>query len=484
MIFALYPLLLTLFPVHSIFGENYKEIAPKFYFGAIFLVQIMTIIGVSSLSFLLKDWHLASLLFTFNFFSLLYANFVFLSILSPYKRSLKRVRSIFCLSYLSLCFLISFIVVAIKSFFPVLLVNKVITYFTVFVSFFVFLDMGNKLKSYYLKSEKMINLENIDISQPDIYHIVSDTHTGFARPYMCDDYFKQELEKRGFSIYLNVKSNYNYTNWSIPSMLNMDYIQNLLGENKDDVYHKNDSLAFYENNKFFSLLEERGYKLFRSVCHYYSHYFEKNNILDLDVILYNPIFEMMRFSSIYKVIKKRYKLEKNLYTNFSVDLIFGVLEKFEKLCKLKINRPKYCYTHFLAPHYPYLFDEYGNLLDKKDYFNDDYYFSYLKYVNKRMLATIDIILENMKPNSIIIIQGDHSTKHTEVYRNNTLFCVKFPPQYNPKCIKQNASLVNAFRGFSNEVFKTNYSYLEDKFYFCNPEEYKITPALMITNEEV
>ena len=272
--------------------------------------------------------------------------------------------------------------------------------------------------------------------------IIGAGHLGFALANHAS------FEKRGFHIYEEAKSNYDYTHCSVPSCLNMDYVQNFM-KSFDGHCSISKGMSYMKNNNLFKFLESKGYKFFFSCCNSFAHLFKQN-------LFSCKFLKLLIFSSLLFTIKHfgvaTYKMK-----------VLFPFRKYIKISQLKIDSPKYAYMHFLAPHFPYFFDENGRKNKKEDYSNPNKYFSYMKYVNKELLKLIDEIKQNMKPNSIIIIHGDHSHLR-DLDRHKILLTVYFPEGFDSSCIKQNLTLVNLFRCLLNEVFKTDYEILEDKFY--------------------
>ena len=81
----------------------------------------------------------------------------------------------------------------------------------------------NSEKENLIKKE--INIEK-QKNFPNIYHIILDCHIGFGIKEYFDEEFFNALKERGFYNIKNFKSNYNMTQLSMPSIMNMDYIHN------------------------------------------------------------------------------------------------------------------------------------------------------------------------------------------------------------------------------------------------------------------
>ena len=466
--YQFYPLLLCLLPAHSIYGENFSEVSLKNYLFAIPIITGFTLLSITGLNHLTQNILLANLIFCFNFFAIIYAKFVFMANFSKYKRSIFKYQIGFIIGYIVCCAIISTIVIKLARFLPLEFISKVLFWGSLVISFFIVTDIIKKVLTF---KQSAIESPVVQFSEqknlPDIYHILADAHTGFALPEFCDDNFKTELEKRGFTIYKNAKSNYTQTNWSVPSMFSMDYIENIVeGEGKNkNIYPSFKALSKYGDNPWFNTLKKNNYRLFFSVTkpfhHLVRHFSSKKN---LELKLTNRIIETIFSTSIFAV-RPFFFTKRN-----PEKYLFNLLKNFKKQCTTPNEHPKYCFTHFLAPHRPYLFDENGNRKSKAETRDEKNYFSYQKYINKQLLKLIDEITPQIKENSIILLHSDHAHGGNLNSRHNILLAIKFPKNYNPECIKDDITLVNLFKGLQKEIFNENKEFSENKYYVCCASE--------------
>jgi hypothetical protein len=475
--YQLYPLFLCLLPVHTLYGENFNEISLKTYITAIPLVLLFVASSIWGINSFTHNLYLAEFIFCFNFFALLYAKYVFMANFSKYKRSLFKYQIGFILGYFLACVIISVTVVNFYKILPLELVTKVLFCVSFLITLFVIMDIGAKIKAFKkTPSNILVSSENKDV--PDIYHILADAHVGFAVPELSDEWFKSELEKRGFSIYKYAKSNYTQTNWSIPSMFSMDYIDNIIeGEGKNkNVYPSYKTLIKYGDNKWVDILKSNNYQLFFSITKPFNHLVRKNEIRkEFEVKLSNKIIETLFSTSIFAVRSSFFmKRDPEKY-------LFSLLNKFKAHCLKQIEAPKYCFTHFLAPHRPYLFDENGVRRTKAEMRDEKNYFSYQKYINKQILTLLDEVSSTMKENSVILLQSDHAHGGNLDVRHNILLAIKFPKNYNSNCIPKDITLVNLFGILCKEFFGLKHELLENKYYVCCANE--IQPLEHLKNKD-
>ena len=106
------------------------------------------------------------------------------------------------------------------------------------------------------------------------------------------------------------------------------------------------------------------------------------------------------------------------------------------------------------------------------------YANQLKYINKKLMSALDIILSTNK-NPIIIIQGDHGPRSLANWEKPDETCWKecysilnayHLPNNGNDNLYNSITPVNTFRIISNHYFGTSYKLLEDKSYFYRKGE--------------
>jgi hypothetical protein len=111
---------------------------------------------------------------------------------------------------------------------------KIISYLNVLMLLLIVIDIG-WLASKIIRSEKPLS-SAIDTGfikcdtcrKPDIYFVILDEYPGnkaLKEQFGFDNTgFENQLTERGFQVISNTTSNYNYTPYSVASILNMDYL--------------------------------------------------------------------------------------------------------------------------------------------------------------------------------------------------------------------------------------------------------------------
>jgi hypothetical protein len=323
---------------------------------------------------------------------------------------------------------------------------------------------------------------------PDIYYIIPDGYAsrGVLMQYYNYDNkdFLDSLTNKGFYVAEDAHSNYAMTSLSIPSALNLGYINfltDILGEDNRSHSAAGDLL---DSNPVKVRLKNLGYKWITFDSNFRSA-MKKNT----DLLLSN----------------KEYGTE-FLYTAVNTTPLRTFLNNQERVSPYEIHRnkilfgftamkdiakiigPTFTLGHIIAPHPPFVFDEQGNLPSQVDGFtftehhSDDEsvnrarYVDQLKFVNKKLLETIDDIFKNSEKPPIIIIQSDHGpySRYISYDKNDPdkrrrvrlgIVNAYYFPNQRYSDLYQDITPVNSFRVVLNEFFGGEYPLVEDKSYY-------------------
>ncbi|MBS4759863.1 MAG: sulfatase-like hydrolase/transferase [Clostridium sp.] len=330
--------------------------------------------------------------------------------------------------------------------------SKVLFYISLFLNVFVLADIVQKLSYTNVKvdiEKNVFDKEKMKVL-PDVYHIILDSHAGFFHKKYSDENFKNALLKRGFCLYENFQSNYNTTSISLPSMLNMEYIENLV-KPENGRYLPDMTYPYYANNRVFSIFKKLGYKFNIFIDAYFYSMLFKHNVNMYISGRVNSLLRVLSFSSLTGIFCKKLQ---NLD-----DALHHPIKNFQASGINLDEEPSFSYMHILAPHWPYLCDENGKLLPKKQQQDLQHFLSYTKYVDKQVINLIDSILANKKKNSLIILHSDHGPLDTHI-----LMAMYLPEGDKDDFINTNTTLVNLYRCIFNKYFDTSYEFLEDRVY--------------------
>ena len=325
-------------------------------------------------------------------------------------------------------------------------------------------------------------------SSPDIYVIVLD---GYGRQDVLQTIYQHDnsefidwLEKRGFYVAKESHSNYVQTPYSMSSFWNFDYLQTW-----DSSYEYAQYLFEpIQNNRVFRLLDEIGYTTvsfeqgvyyaeIKNSDIYLSNFLPLNNfesflLIDSPLEPLSNIFDLRLPLYTYKTHRQR--------TLFQLDTL--------KEIPARIPGPKIVYTHILAPHPPFVFDQRGDILEPEQPFTfaeglgnqgdlEEYWNGYqeqVKFVNREITEVIDAILKKSESPPIILLMGDHgpgSLFNLDIEkpgclweRTSNLYAILLPGHQNDGVVYSSISPVNSFRVIFNTYFGTDLPLLDDKSY--------------------
>jgi hypothetical protein len=314
--------------------------------------------------------------------------------------------------------------------------------------------------------------------KPNVYFLLFDEYAGYKSLKdsfgFANDRLYGFLQQKGFSI-LPTFSNYDYTAFSMSSMLNMNYVDTNYDHRlltQKDIQNR---FGEIRNAQVFSIFRSMGYKLEN-----YSIFdikgapalSQSNPLFPIHAnLLTNKIFHNRLFKDLgWKLLSGRFEIPflKNHYL-YRTDRYNK--EAAEKVIRSSSNNsaPKFCYGHFFLPHDPFYRDSTGalNIPSKmNDLHNKPLYLSYLKYSNGVMQQMVSQIVAH-DPNAIVIVMSDHgfynydSPGDDDPYNYDNFCLVRFPGKIYP-VLKEKWSNVNLFRYLFNTEFGQHLPYLDDR----------------------
>lgn len=495
--YIIHPFLFALLPAVFLWGQNFGEVPLREVFPALII----------SILFGVLAWGFFWIFFrNFEKSAIMSSAFIAIALSFRYIYNIFFYNSFIKLRFLW-AFLIFFLIFGALWFFirktkkNLFSVNKVIT---IAVGIFVLISLFQVILGYYntytdvrYDDVKIINGDS-DISQlRDIYYIVLD---GYSSPNVIRDVIGlkkidqavRSLEEKGFFVATKSRSNYPGTLLSLPSSLNMRYLE-------DPSAHKR-HFILTENHKVKDFLKSKGYKYFHfgaSSFTYFNRYADKN----INLGLFSPYQTAVWYGTIFRPLQDlsntRFETLAEKFGFLDRRLTQWKREKF-KLKKLssisdETDSPVFVFAHFLIPKGGYVFDEYGNFLTKEEVDERGIIKNYLGqvvYINKEIKSLVDTILENSDPEPIIIIQGDHGfdfwgyRELVEEFARPDLakelivpdkysfpiFNAYYFPDGGDKLLYDSITPVNTFRILFNYYFGQNLELLEDISYTVDPDD--------------
>lgn len=356
------------------------------------------------------------------------------------------------------------------------------------LTIFIIISSNQGTEIYNNKNFEMLLLPDMEQKYlPDIYYIILDEYAGslsLQNNFGFDNSkFYSELEGMGFVMPDTNYSNYPYTMLSIPSTLNMQYLNFLKNEMGTKSINVKPIVEILENNLVMKNLNKQGYHIVSA--------FAGGDAAGTKKFVDEKLCEKEHFQNQVKTI-----IKKVVPTLFFVSSDSNDWKRNEILCtfleipkiKNKISQPIFVYAHMALPHSPFVFDENGNLVDfsTKTIGNEETkkkYLDQLKFTNKKVVELIESLLSKYENHPIILIQSDHGERTGIDWENpsNDMLMQGFNnlnayylPNSSENLVYDSISPVNSFRLIFNEYFNANFEFIDDKQYWLisdkNPYE--------------
>ena len=348
------------------------------------------------------------------------------------------------------------------------------------------IDICQVLYKYFTPAKKANSQIAFDYSKaghkPNVYFLLFDEYPGYQSLQdsfaFRNDSLYNFLRRESFVI-LPVFSNYDYTMFSMSSMLNMQYVKPGYDPLKLDQQDFQLRTAEIRHGEVISIFKKMGYRINNFSIfdigdqHGVSDqnaFLPVHSLMLTDKILHNRIIRtsgwMLRSGRFgLSSLKKDYLYQQQVNNLRSEKML-------REQVAGKKNGPQFCYAHFMMPHGPYYKDSAGHdisyeLLAYESWqSNKQLFLSYLKYTNQKIMSFVSSISEN-DPGAIIVVMSDHGFR---TYKNrlsfyqsfnfNNICAVRFPDK-NYLDIKPSWSAVNFFRYLFNAEFGQSIPYLAD-----------------------
>jgi len=272
-------------------------------------------------------------------------------------------------------------------------------------------NLAAKLKNLMAKDFTSLKLD-FSKGGPDIYYFILD---GYASPLtmaeMCGltkDVFSDELAMRGFYRMPAAFSNYDRTEFSLASSLNMQYLNKLLVDGKGPpscVF-----MRLVQDCQFVRLLHSHGYKfvLISSGSFGSDSMPQADRVMRVNYV--NHFGRALAYITPWAVFEPVFPLLANSMADTRLSpgkLLTELTDDNEK-----DGPPKFVLVHTDLAHSPYLFDEYGRRQALPPDLIPDWnppqaYFKQWLFCQKKVIEWVDIVLKASDRRAVIIVQSDH-----------------------------------------------------------------------------
>lgn len=498
-----YPILFALYPVLFLMSANLGEIPVRESWRAIFVVILISLLLWALLGLILRNTQKAALITTFliiAFFS--YGHlYNYLGQDNILNGTLRRHR--YLIPFFVGIILLSSWWVTKKSRNFTSITSVFNTIGLVLLVFPLYQITSFEIRSISEGLFRQGNSEEINTStfssiniKPDIYYIILDAYgreDALLEQYHYDNSpFLNELRDMGFFVADCSSSNYERTQLSLSSSLNMDYIEKLGGNDliKDfegnlklekikRLIVDNETRRILEANHYTTVAFQTGFNWtqWENADYYFSYTNEIESDWFTQIFSSFNVFESLLLETsagqlVYDLLNAAYQNnnERNQaefkdetrqiirYNNVKY-----TLDKLEEIPS-SIRSPKFVFVHLLSPHQPFVFDPEGEFISDVTIQKsvEPGYFYQIAFLNKRLLTIVEKIINTSDSPPIIIIQGDHGppeTKYTPLRLQ--ILNAYYLPDGGDEDLYASITPVNSFRVIFDHYFGTQYGLLED-----------------------
>jgi len=484
--FPIHVVFLAIFPVIFLFSENMHEFVPTDIIVPLLIIMPISLIVFFILKLILKDSNKAALIvsiglvlfFTYGHFYNIIKGFTILD------EDIGRHRYIIIPFILGIIIPIYFII---KSKINFQNITKIVNGISIALVVMVLINITmfgiTEIESYstinYEPSDNPIELQNIH-NTPDVYYIILDEYGGpESMKYLNYDnsQFYEFLKDKKFIIPEKSTSNYPMSHFSIPSSMNMEYVNylsNILGKDSKTYLPLREMLY---NSPVIKNFKSLGY----DIVIFESGFVPSKNFVLVDDIICNEEEEIdsILFDTITRTSMIGYFVERHEEGKIR-DRINCVFSEIKTIGDNK-DEPIFAFVHMLIPHPPNVFGPNGeavipgNPISSEIWDEKIAYIDQVKFVNKEMVKIVEKILDEDEK-SIIIIQSDHGSGFDIDWKNPdesmilqrlSILNAYYVPEISENQFYENITPVNSFRIIFNDYFDGNYKILEDRNYWNN-----------------
>lgn len=494
-----YPFLFAIYPITALAVFNIIYVDPSSIVRALLFAILLTGLIWVVLRFIVRDWGKAGIITAGALVLLFSYGHVFIQLRSSFGEAARH-------RFLAGTFILIFALwawwVLKKLTNTAALQRALITISCVLTGFSFF-----QLTSYEISSNWQASMADVvDINSreggntsiagsqglPDIYWILLDAHT---RTDVLQEHFNydnsafiEELEAMGFYVAKCSQSNYPSTRYSVTSLMNANYLDQLPGVTKgipplsvslvnQTVRSLGYSVITFENrsNGHFNLGEDM--RLSRNKL--------ALGVIDLFGGPNEFEFMLMQTSALRLVydmpqlipgLDPQVITEREFYEHYQQTLF--ILDTLPKLPHTK--GPKFVFAHFLVPHPPYIFSPDGKFAWAGGELPG--YKSNVQFIDTQITQVVGKIIENSETPPIIIVQGDHgpSVSFVTPKMRMSILNAYYVNDETKSDLYGTITPVNSFRIIFNNYFGTNYPLLEDKSYHAYGEG-QFSPEYLVPN---
>ncbi|MCU0235848.1 MAG: LTA synthase family protein [Acidobacteria bacterium] len=299
---------------------------------------------------------------------------------------------------------------------------------------------------------------------PDIYCFILDEYASPASAQRLFGYdpvpFVDGLRRRSFAVAEKSRARFAMTEPAIADILNLGRLPG-----------NADPAKAVRRSQVVAMLKNRGYRVVDFACmeHLFLEAADRRIHYDLSraSIFFDDFYRALFERSLLRVLP-------DMWQRRETDLLpyyrQRVLQVFAELPAIAAEPgPKFVFVHLLSPHEPFVFTADGGSADPGliwDHSDPSRYLAQYEYVNRRMLETVDAILERSRRPPVILLQSDHGYRGSRRQGNRVPPAEKLSvlnalhlPGAPPETVVASLSPRNNFRLVFNLYFGGGYPLL-------------------------
>lgn len=515
----IHPILISISPALSLFVINRYWVQVSDFILVLGLLIVFSATFWIGLNFIIKEKRKAAFLVSiflvlmFSFQTLLYGSNVLYVLLALPETALKFITSE---SYLVICLIVELllfilvIIATVRSKWDFIPITQILNMFSIGLILFAAVSWlqleirqkngQNSLLNHFesnwkgkIRNEPCIVQKTEGTRNPDIYVFILD---GYGRDDVLREFygydnsvFITELEKRGFYIARNARSNYKHTVLTLGSMLNYDYFDDLAASTGLETLEEKNLGSMIQSNRVLHQLECLDYS-FTSIStgFFYTDFPSSDTIISTGIYPSSFAYQLMDTTPLaIATLEKEYNMQR--------ERMLDTLQKVKEIPQ--DGTPKFVYAHIMVGHSPFLFGSNGEAINppREMRFNSDHQFKSLvnradfvngyrnqvEFISGLILESVDGILANSVEPPVIIMMGDHgpSQKFENIRERMSIFDSYYFPGKESTLLYEGITPVNSFRVLFNTYFNANLTLVPDKSDFAPPSN--LYEALDVTD---
>lgn len=352
------------------------------------------------------------------------------------------------------------------------------------------------LSADYTTFSDVVSVSSSNRVLPDIYYFILDGYAGqktLLDVFEFDNHqFISELQARGFYVAVNSHSNYASTLFSVPSTLNMDYLESMEAVHGTR-FEARELKELAMNGPVVSALKGAGYRMVYidtsthlrpASTESVDEYREYSHVSQFAAALYalTPFrYLPLRYVPLGNRLIPPTDIDGKPWLPDSIAWAFNEVRHASRRAG-----PKFVFVHVLSPHSPYYHNAACNVVPSYrqqswNNFNGEFalyragYVGQLECLNSQMVSLLDELLADSHQPPIIVVQADHGPpeifdgsllRHRpnmdlDAFRFGILNALLLPEDIRRQ-LHPSISPVNTFRLILNHALGRNYELLPDR----------------------